>query len=99
MSAREHVLIIDHDAHRTETLKKNLTNNGYSVGSAENYKDALASIPDREPNLVLITTYLPDTTPSAISLVKIPGCYFCEILLRYRASHTCSKIKRAPYFK
>ena len=76
MSARGHVLIIDHDARRTGILKKNLTSNGYSFVSAENRKDALASIPDREPNLVLITTSLPDTTPSAISLIKFPGFYF-----------------------
>jgi DNA-binding response OmpR family regulator len=76
MSARGPVLIIDHDARRTETLKKNLTNNGYSFVIVVNRKDALASIPDREPNLVLITTSLPDTTPSAISLVKFPGFYF-----------------------
>ena len=67
MSDRGHVFIINNDAHSTNSLRTILVNNGYVVDSDVSAKDALASLPDLEPNLLLINTSLPDITPTAIS--------------------------------
>jgi len=67
MSDRGHVFIINHDTRGTDTLRTILTNSGYVVDSVTDGRDAINSLPDLEPNLILINTSLPGITPAAIS--------------------------------
>jgi PAS domain S-box-containing protein len=61
MSDRGYVFIVDKNAQSADLLRDLLVKNGYSVEWKARGQDALASIPDAEPNLVILDVSLTDT--------------------------------------
>ncbi len=58
----ERILIVDDDLSLCHFLKKTLSQRGYEIVTCHNGRDAIESVNEQEPNLVLLDNKLPDRT-------------------------------------
>jgi PAS domain S-box-containing protein len=63
MPDRGRIFIVDDNLSSVDMLRELLEDSGYTVDTAARGEDALAAIPDAEPNLVLLGDHLPDINP------------------------------------
>jgi len=63
MPDRGGIFIVDDNPSSADMLRELLENDGYAVDRAARGEDALAAIPDAEPNLMLLGDHLPDINP------------------------------------
>lgn len=69
----ERILVVDDDAAIRRTFEQHLTEQGYSVATAESAEEALSLLPDVEPALM-------------IADIRMPGMDGIELLQQVRAS-------------
>jgi len=87
MPDRGRIFIINDDPISAAMLRKLLENNGYIVDEATRGEDALAQIPAKEPNLILLDDQLPDINPFKLleklkadrHMLYIPVIFMAEI--------------------
>jgi len=60
MEDRAHILVIDDDPEIVDFLRRGLTYEGYQVDTAEDGREALAKIRDREPDLIVLDIMMPE---------------------------------------
>jgi len=60
MEDRAHILVVDDDPEIVDFLRRGLTYEGYQVDTAEDGREALAKIRDREPDLIVLDIMMPE---------------------------------------
>jgi len=60
MEDRAHILVVDDDPEIVDFLRRGLTYEGYRVDTAEDGREALAKIRDREPDLIILDIMMPE---------------------------------------
>lgn len=95
MSDRGNIYIVDNDVESAEELRTLLEGDGYTVKWEPRGTEALSSITDAEPNLVLLDVNLPDVNPYTLceQLKRTEQTLYIPIIFTTAANDAESRVK------